>query len=1105
MKSQVISTLLASLYLLLSSKASNLKTNTFCVSENRRCNTSLNGSCVECQPLMWFVNRTQTIPNDSKIIFLPGNHNLKSFGQEKSFLIFFNKHNLKLKGSIVPSNHDSALCSRVVCSGQTGFKFKFSSNILIQGLGFEGCGIASLEATLNFYNSTNITLFHVSITDSIGQSLYILKVCRGYVNITESIFIRCIHSSCKYADNVEIWFDNCTANDLASTSLMLASSTLSFGRCGSKLQGKGLCLHIQQPLVKVSVVNVTIANGTAKFGGNVNIQLESDSSVVKFINSHIVNGSAKYGGGIYIYLISGTFNCNLSNNNESVTEMLFINTKFEENNASISNSSGGGIYLNHTGQVELCYVPSNITLISCAFRRNYAKVAVAILISQLNLPSYLRHSEPQLIISMDNCTFSENYLLDFEEQTNGDGIVDLYTTTSVTVRNSVFANNNGTALLLMDSTVLFEGEISFLNNTAAYGGAIRVCENSVIYLKETQVLFKDNTAIVAGGAIYAGERCLQKHPRCFYQPISNSSLEQISKEISLRFINNTASLAGGAIYGGSVDNCFTVNKVNRHYVFTSNTDDLFRAIFHIHPNSSSMVTSDPYGVCICDPVTGEPNCSSHNLSLSDKYPGETLVIHVTAVGQTNGPVPAMVNVSKTHHNSTIIVHKHCENQITKCQTILLTLFAKPDTNETLIVSVFQANPVKVHSNYYRMPKLKARLKMASCPWVFQLNKTNGCDCHEIIKNMSKVIQCDIDTVSIQVPECVWFNCIDGNYSCKQIEGSSNNRHGTEKWRTFTQFNISDQCKRGWGGRLCGHCASNYSLSLGFPTCVKNEEHCSVWKLILLLFVFFLSGILLVCFLAVFNLTVAEGTITGILFYANCIHANQDIFFHTEHKSSTTTFFRVFIAWLNLDLGFQVCLYNGMTAYQKFWLECGFLLYLLLIGVVIVCLSHKFIWFTRLIGRNVVPVLSTVLLLAYPKLVRRSIKGFHCTNNNYWSTEKNIPLMWYEDETIDCFLGKHIPLFVVSLLVFIVATLYAVSLLMIQCLQRGSGWFVLRWVNKLRPFFDANTGQCRDHYRFWPGLLHLIKFGVLVESAVVITEKDRISILTAVSVFMFFWC
>ena len=491
------------------------------------------------------------------------------------------------------------------------------------------------------------------------------------------------------------------------------------------------------------------------------------------------------------------------------------------------------------------------------------------------------------------------------------------------------------------------------------------------------------------------------------------------------------------------------------------------------------MTSDPYGVCVCDPITGEPNCFSRELPLNEKYPGETFTVNVTAVGQTNGPVPAMLNVSQAHRNSTLIIHKYCKNEIGKCQTIKLTLFAKPGTAENLTVSVFQANPIKEHSNYYRIPKLKARVKMATCPWVFQLNKTNGCDCNEIFRTIDKQIHCDIDTVSIRMPGSTWFNCVNGNFSCTEIEGSRNNRHGREKLHTFTQLNISDQCERGWGGRLCGHCTSNYSLSLGFPTCVINEEHCSAWRLILLLFAFFLSGILLVCFLAVFNLTVAEGTITGILFYANCIHANQDTFFDTEHKSSTTTFLQVFIAWLNLDLGFQVCLYSGMTAYQKFWLECGFLLYLLLIRVVIVCFSHKFIWFTRLIGRNVVPVLSTVMLFAYPKLVRRSIKSFHCTRYHYWSTGKYIPLMWYEDETVDCFTGKHVPLFIVSLIMFVLATLYALSLLMIQCLQRGSGWCVLRWVNKLRPFFDANTGPCRDQYRFWPGLLHLMKFGVLL--------------------------
>ena len=322
----------------------------------------------------------------------------------------------------MPSNQDSTPHSRVVCSGQTGLNFKFSSNIIIQGLSFEGCGVALLEkfvATLNFFDSTNITLFHISITDSIGQSLYIFKVCRGYIIITNSVFKRCIQPSCKYADNVRIRFDNCTVNHLSSTSLTLASSTLSFESWGANLlvKGKGLYLQIHKPMVSVTIVNATIANGTSKFGqnvtektefgGNVNIELESDSSLVKFVDSRIVNGRAIYGGGIYIYLISGTFNCRSSHSKKSMAEILFINTTFEENYANILNSSGGGIYLNHTGQVDLCYVPSKITFINSIFRHNYAKIAAAILISQLNLPSFLRHYEPQLVIKMDNGPYAE--------------------------------------------------------------------------------------------------------------------------------------------------------------------------------------------------------------------------------------------------------------------------------------------------------------------------------------------------------------------------------------------------------------------------------------------------------------------------------------------------------------------------------------------------------------------------------------------------------------------------------------------------------------------------------------------------------------------------
>ena len=986
--------------LLLALSAWSSANETFCVSVDGQCDPSL--GCVECQPLMWFVNRTRTIPNNSMIVFLPGEHSLKNDGNKTLFMDFYNKDNLQLIGQArtpvnKPNSFDLSPCCRIVCNGYAGFRFWFSSNIFIQWLTFEGCGASSSNTSALFiYYSINISLSHLEIKESKSYSLSVFNVGGGFVNITNSLFKRCMHPTCEHADNVRILFDKCTANHLEPTSLLLASSTISFGSGSLRLKGKGLHLWIHHPMVSVTVTNVLIANGTSeRNGGNVDIYMlifESDpNSRVQFINSHIVNGNSKHGGGLHIRSRPHVPHCSLSwHFNISSSQVLFINTTFQGNHASFG--SGGGFSVSQLGQIGLCRSSVELRFVDCIFIHNCAEVGGAISINQQIIPSYLPHIGPQLLVTLDSCTFSENHLLKYKDQGNGDGIVDTYSTTNMTIRNSVFSNNNGTALQLQHSAVLFEGDIRFLNNTAAYGAAIRTCETSTIYLNNgTHVLFQNNTALIAGGAIYAGEQCLEKVPRCFYQPISNSKIEQLKKEMSLTFVNNNASFAGDAIYGGLVDHCF-VNTFNESHKNNIN-GALFRAIFTFHPNISSMVTSDPYGVCVCDPITGEPNCNIREVPIGNKFPGENFEVIVTAVGQTNGTVPAMLNVIATHHNSTLKAHN--ENNLTKCRTITLALLAKPGTTENLTVSVVEANPAKENSNYYRIPKLTARVKMAPCPWVFQLNKSNGCDCNDIFESTGTRIQCDINTVSVQKPGYTWFSCIDGNWSCKELEGGTF-RHGTKECKTFTQFNISDQCERGWGGRLCAHCASNYSLSLGFPTCVVTEEHCSVWKLVLLLFAFLLAGVLLVCFLAIFNLTVAEGTINGLVFFANCIHTYQNTFFHTEYESSSTSFFRVFIAWLNLDLGFQVCLYSGMTAYQKFWLECGFLLYLLLIGVVIVCLSDRFIWFTRLIGRNIVPVLSTVMLLAFPKLVRLSTRGLHCTKRNYWSTSNHIPFMWSED-------------------------------------------------------------------------------------------------------------
>lgn len=99
--------------------------------------------------------------------------------------------------------------------------------------------------------------------------------------------------------------------------------------------------------------------------------------------------------------------------------------------------------------------------------------------------------------------------------------------------------------------------------------------------------------------------------------------------------------------------------------------------------------------------------------------------------------------------------------------------------------------------------------------------------------------------------------------------------------------------------------------------------------------FLLSGLDLVMVLMTLNLTVTEGTMNGLIFYVNVAYAYPKVF-------CIDIFFTwTFISWLNLDLGFEICVYSGMDDYQHVWLLCGYLIYLLSIQVFIIFLSRRF--------------------------------------------------------------------------------------------------------------------------------------------------------------------
>ena len=121
------------------------------------------------------------------------------------------------------------------------------------------------------------------------------------------------------------------------------------------------------------------------------------------------------------------------------------------------------------------------------------------------------------------------------------------------------------------------------------------------------------------------------------------------------------------------------------------------------------------------------------------------------------------------------------------------------------------------------------------------------------------------------------------------------------------------------GFLCGSCRAGYSAVLGSRRC----RQCSNWY-ILLIPVFLLIGILAILFITHLNVTITAGFINGTIFYSNIVSIYDSIL---VPGGTLTNGAIAFVSFPTLNLGFETCLHDKMTALEKVWWQLSFPLYL----------------------------------------------------------------------------------------------------------------------------------------------------------------------------------
>ena len=159
----------------------------------------------------------------------------------------------------------------------------------------------------------------------------------------------------------------------------------------------------------------------------------------------------------------------------------------------------------------------------------------------------------------------------------------------------------------------------------------------------------------------------------------------------------------------------------------------------------------------------------------------------------------------------------------------------------------------------------------------------------------------------------------------------------------------------------------------------------------------------------------------------------------------------------------------------------------------IVLSHYIALAGRIFGSNSVPILATLFLFSYSKLLRTIITSLSFTFLEYPNGSRNA--LWTNDGNIQYFSPKHAPLFIVAMAVLILLWVpYTTLLLFVQCLQRQTNHKFLRWVTKLKPFFDAYFGPFKDRHRYWVGAMLLVRVLLLLTFAANPTSAPRINLL-----------
>ena len=1005
-------------------------------------------------PLYHYIrNAEKYFVSNNELCFLPGMHYLSRI------LDFWNVSNFTLSGMN---------SSTIRCSAYKGLMIANATNFTINNINFIDCGNYYGDYVRLKYGNTKDPVLFIKVA-SYWAAIFIddcLSIKINKINVMVNagfaglLVINAINDSVFTDVKVKV---NCISCQPHCQNLVSISGIVFYYK-------RQLEKTSYRPFIRVSISNFQYRSfGLCMHPSHYAMALLFKRCITVYFNiynttfSNLVNSSAlyyydnkcKYPVNSKLFLM----NVKICNNvGHSRLQMFYINLAndyFKENIFQNSDQQRSSIVFRNCQFVNNAKIGAMIFVVPTKTEKitGYIEVQHGQFHNNSDVHFIRVTSEVETFWKVTTHIKMKNFTVTMNEHHDGMSLISIINGMMIMEGPVVFTKNGyyKNILRLYLSMILVKGSCEFTDNYVRHIISGSIGSYFLITEYTTLNMSNNNVYMIAKYEHTFGERTHVICPIQFYSTKGNLDDNPNAFNCTILLLNNVFMLSK---YLPGDDDSYEDCK----WIGSSAFQSTQSAIVYLNVLTVNNIIvnrkenrSIPLSICPCT-HSSDFNCYLPNLG--SLFPGETLYVKFTVSKQWSymSYYATTLVVANTFNDDCSVVDSHQLSQTylnSDCNTYEYTIWP---SNESITQCTLFVGLREMPEMFY--------IDIKPCPKGFtQQQGKMACYCDPLLNNVLSITSCNLDDETILRPANSWISADTVNHShTYQMGPQCPFDYCLPHSSHLNLSNPDSQCQFKRSGMLCGQCQQGQSSVFGSSQCMQCS-HIYLFIAIPIAMV----GIVLVILLFIFNLTITNGTVNSFIFYVNIISINY-LLFYPKHYSIDY----ILLSLFNLDLGIETCFYNGMDDYAKILLQLAFPVYLMLIAFALIVSSRYSVRIQRLTAHRALPVLSTIFLLSYTKILLTVCRVLFRYTKVIQYPSKESKLVWIVDVSIPLFGVRFLVAFCVCLILFIILLLFNILLLFTRKLT----WFSL--INNFKPVFDVYFGPYKDKYYYWTGLQLLIR-------------------------------